>query len=162
MAVQTVFSDNLDPSNVNLSSRFKNGVGFYIDAPLIESELEIDVYLQVYFPSSSLERVRNIPLGTIKEQSILLNITDTETVMTIPNEYVDSDLEMALLFLPSSTTFLEAYVLGKNCTTCGLKFELDGVKNTLSSMQLQLDRIEAAVNNTTPVLNNAELFFFLQ
>ena len=111
MAVQTVFSDNLDPSNFNLSDRFIDAVAFYIDAPLIDSELEIDVFLQVYFPSNSGERVRNLPLGKITEQSILLNQTDTESVVAISQEFLGTGVEMALLFLASSNTYLEAYII---------------------------------------------------
>ena len=163
MVVQTVFSDNLDSSNPNLSSRFVDGTAFYIDAPLINSELEIDVFLQVYFPAAGSERVRNLPLGKISEQSILLNITDTESVVAIPSEFVGTGLEMALLFLASSNTYLEAYVIGKNCTVCGLRIEIDDIKSTLASIQIQLDRIEANSGNPVPVGTSAEqqqrLFF---
>lgn len=163
MAVQTVFSDNLDPAAPNLSSRFIDASAFYIDAPLIDSELEIDVYLQVYFPAAGAERVRNLPLGKISEQSILLNITDTESVTAIPSEFIGTGLEMALLFLASSNTFLEAYVIGKNCTVCQLKTEVDGIKSTLANLQQQLDRIEANSGNPVPVGTSAQqqqqLFF---
>lgn len=163
MAVQTVFSNNLDPSSPNLSSRFVDATAFYIDAPLIDSELEIDLYLQVYFPAAGGERVRNLPLGKISEQSILLNITDTESVQCISSEFVGTGLEMALLFLASSTTYLEAYAIGKNCTVCQLKTEIDGIKSTLTSIQQQLDRIEANSQNPVPVGTSAQqqqqLFF---
>lgn len=165
MAVQTVFSNNLDPAGFNLSSRFVDAIGFYIDAPLIDSELEIDVYLQVYFPTSNGERIRNLPLGKITEQSILLNVTDTESVVAIDLEFVGTGLEMALLFLASSNTYLEAYVIGKNCTVCQLKTEIAEVKATLSSIQQQLNRIEAN-QSISPVTANPtaqqQQFFLLQ
>ena len=156
MAVQTVFSDNLDPGNFNLSERFTDGVAFYIDAPLIDSELEIDVYLQVYFPTAQSQRVRNLPLGKITEQSILLNQTDTESVVAIPEEFLGTGLDMALLFLASSTTFLEVYVITKNFTVERLQNDIDQIKE-------QLNRIQADVesNNTVGTLIE-QIFFLLQ
>lgn len=113
MAVLEVFSDNLDPAQPNLSARFTNGVAFFINAPLIEPELEIDVYLQVYFPSVTGELVRNLPFTKTIEGSTLLNVTDTESLVTIPSEYLDTGLEMALLFLASDNTYLDVFVVTK-------------------------------------------------
>lgn len=162
MAVQTVFSSNLDPSIENLSTRFTDATAFYIDAPLIEPELEIDVFLQVYFPTSNNERIRVLSIGKISEASVLLNVTDTESVVTIPVEYVGTGLEMALLFLASSTTYLEAYVIGKNCTVCQLKAEIEAIKNTLSDMQAQLDRIEDKSGiDADDILEIAQPIFFI-
>ncbi len=113
MAVQLVFQRNLDPTSPNLTSRFTDVVGSYIAAPLISAELEIDCYLQIYFPAVIGEQVRNIPLGRITEGSILLNRTDTETALPIPEEFIDTGLEMALLFLSSDSTFIQAAVVKK-------------------------------------------------
>lgn len=154
MAVQTVFSDNLDPGNFNLSERFTDGVAFYIDAPLIDSELEIDVYLQVYFPTLNGERIRNLPLGKIIEQSILLNQTDTESVIAIPEEFLGTDIEMALLFLASSNTYLEAYVITKNYTVKRLQNDIDEIRE-------QLNRIESGVESNGSIATQIEQIFFL-
>ena len=80
MALQTVFSNNLDPANGSLTARFKHATAFYIDTPLESDELEIDVFLQVYFPTQTKERTRNLALGKLKDGQITLNETDTETV----------------------------------------------------------------------------------
>ena len=164
MAVQLVFQGNLDPSNPNVSSRFTDAIGFYIAAPLITAELEIDVYLQVYFPAVIGEQVRNIPLGRVIEQSILLNVIDTETALAIPKEYLNTGLDMALLFLPSSTTFIQAAVVKKNCSLCqiakdtsDIKSRLDGIEQTLNLLNL----IVRALNIPIPVIPaqmNAENF----
>ena len=158
MAVQTVFNDNLDPSQPNLSSRFVDATAFYIAAPLISSELEIDVYLQVYFPTNADERVRNLALGKISEQSILLNVTDTESVIAIPSEFVGTGLEMALLFLASSTTYLEAYAIGKNCTLCGIQQQIESVENKLNSIESVVNDL---ANNSSAVSDVLDLILNL-
>ena len=134
MALQTVFSNNLDPQNGSLTARFINATAFYIDAPMLNAELEIDVFLQVYFPTETGERLRNLALGKLKDGQITLNETDTVTVEPIPNEFLDSGLEMALFFLPSEPIFLEVYVLGKDCTVCGLDVKLDAIATVLNDL----------------------------
>lgn len=85
MALQTIFSNHLNPELPNLSNRFIDAVGFFIVAPFLGAgiELEIDVFLQVYFPYGGGEIILNLPLGKIEEQAILLNFTDTETLNII-------------------------------------------------------------------------------
>jgi len=134
VALQTVFSNNLDPQNGSLTARFINATAFYIDAPMLNAELEIDVFLQVYFPTETGERLRNLALGKLKDGQITLNETDTVTVEPIPNEFLDSGLEMALFFLPSEPIFLEVYVLGKDCTVCGLDVKLDAIATVLNDL----------------------------
>ncbi len=177
MAIQTVFSDNLDPGNGSLSARFINATGFYIDAPLISEELEIDVFLQVYLPANSGERIRNLPLGKLVEGQIKLNQTDTETIAAIPYEYVGSGLEMALFFLASSTTYIEAYAVGSDCTLCQIREEIlalsqevnarfDGVDGRLSNIENVLSQILATVNTPDPPIivpaASEQAFFFIQ
>lgn len=152
MALLTVFSNNLNPATGSLTSRFTNACAFYIDAPLINAELEIDVFLQVYFPTATSERVRNLALGKLKDGQIKLNETDTETVVPIPSEFVDSGLEMALFFLASDTTFLEVYVLGKDCTLCGVKSDVAAISPRLDDIESKIDQL--AVANTN---NNSNL-----
>ena len=139
MAVQTVFSNNLNPSNFNLSERFTDAVAFYIDTPFSSAELEIDVFLQVYFPVAGGERIRVLPLGKISEQSILLNQVDTESVVSIDQEFLGTGLEMALLFLPSSNTYLEAYVVTKNYTIQRLQVDIDAINERLNSIETGID-----------------------
>lgn len=165
MALLTVFSDILNPQAENLSVRFTNAVGFYIHAPLLSTELEIDVFLQVYLPNSSGERVRNIPLGKIEEQAILLNVTDTETLITIPTEYVDSNLEMALLFLTSDAVYLEVYIVGVDCSLCEIRNRQINMSNTLIDIQIMLNQILAALNIpalTTGTLGDDAQFMYIQ
>lgn len=157
MALQTVFSSNLDPAAENLSSRFTDATAFYIDAPLIDSQLEIDVFLQVYFPVVGGERTRVLSIGKISEASILLNVTDTESVITIPSEYVGTGLEMALLFLASSTTYLEAYAIGKNCTLCQLKAEVETINRDLNLLETTVSSIETKIDklgSNQGIINN--------
>ena len=158
MAVQTVFSSNLDSAAPNLSSRFVDATAFYIDAPLINSELEIDVFLQVYFSTGAGERVRNLALGKISEQSILLNVTDTESVVAIPSEFVGTGLEMALLFLASSTTYLEAYAIGKDCTLCGIQQQIESVENKVNSIESVVNDL---ANNSSAVSDVLDLILNL-
>lgn len=160
MAVQTVFSDNLDPDNGSLTARFVNATAFYIDVPLLNAELEIDVYLQVYFPTATGERLRNLTLGKLKDGQIKLNEADTETVVPIPNEFIDSGLEMAIYFTPSDTTFLEVYVLGLDCTLCTLDAKLDAILEnleTVGSEDFQNALVQFLVDNLLPLAVNALL-----
>jgi hypothetical protein len=149
MGLQIVFNQNLDPSGVNLSSRFTNAVAFVIEAPLISSELEIDCYLQIYIPSILGDIVRNIPLAKVEEQAILLNIANTEIIQAIPAEYLNINYEMALLFVPSSdeTTYIYASILTPDCSLC----EID---TRLSQLEQQLNLISAALN--IPVLSQGQ------
>ena len=140
MAIQTVFSNNLDPTTGSLTSRFTNATGFYIDAPLLNEEIEIDVFLQVYFPTESKERVRVLALGKLSDGQIKLNETDTETVKAIPKEFVDSGLEMALYFWSSDNTFLEVFVVVPDCSLCQIQ---GGVLSLLE----EFDRINSPNQN---------------
>jgi hypothetical protein len=143
VAILTVFSGNLSPINGSLSARFTKAKGFFLDAPLTNFELEIDVFLQVYLPTNSGETTRNLPLS-------VFNPHDTETLITIPAEYVDSDLEMALLFLASSTITLEAHVVGAACTLCSIDTKLDQITQLITDMSLFLqDSVNATANATT-------------
>ena len=148
MAVQTVFSSNLDPAAENLTIRFTNATGFYITAPFLNAELEIDVFLQVYFPTPLGEQVRNLPLSKIESQAILLNVTDTQSLVTIPSEYRDTGLEMALLFLASSTTFLQVVVVSPDCSLCELDNRIDALQQQLTNGLNQLTQNQAAMQNT--------------
>lgn len=139
MAVQSVFSNFLDPSTPNLSDRFKGATAFFIEASLINAEFEIDCYLQVYLPSITGEVVRNIALGKIIEQSILLNIADTEIVSLIGKEFIDTDYEMALLFLASSNTFLRAAIIKPDYS--------------LAQLDQKVNQIEQQLNVITNLLN---------
>ena len=92
--------------------------------------------MQVYFPFITGEIARNYPLGKIEEQTILLNITDTESLVSIPQEFLDTGLEMALLFLASDTTFFEVFVIQKNYN---LPDRLQTIENQLTLLQNQLN-----------------------
>lgn len=161
MAVQTVFSSNLDPSQPNLSARFVDATAFYIAAPLITAEVEIDCYLQVYFPAVIGEQVRVIPLGRISEQSILLNLTDTETASVIPAEFLDTSLEMALLFVPSSDTFIQAAVIKPDCTICELKAQVTALDTKLNLVLASLN-IPQPVTPATASASNINQLRFLR
>ncbi len=65
MALKIVYSSNLNPTQPNITERFTNAVGFFINAPLLDAELEIDCFLQVYLPLVFEEQARNYPLGKI-------------------------------------------------------------------------------------------------
>lgn len=143
MAIQKVFSDNLSPTNSSLSARFTKATGFFIDAPLTNFELEIDIFLQVYLPMPTGEKIRNLPL-------FIANPYDTETLITIPHEYVDSGLEMALLFLSSSTTYLEAYVIDESCTLSGINTKLNQIIQLITDMSYFLQDS----NNNAPATSS--------
>ena len=130
MGVQIVFSGIVNPTIPNLSERFKDAIGFFIAAPLLDTEVEIDVFLQIYLPN---EKIRNIPLGKITEQAVLLNLTDTESVSIIPEEFQDTDLEMALLFLPSDSFTLEVFAITKDVTLSSINQQLEELKNKLDN-----------------------------
>ena len=168
MAVLTVFSDNLNPTTGSLTTRFTQATGFYIDVPFLTVEMEIDVFLQVYFPTATGERVRNLPLGKLKDGEIKLNETDSETLISIPYEFVDSGLEMALFFLSSDTTYLDVYVVGADCTLCEIKSSIEQLQNANSLTQQILELILNFLGISTPFLPAApptsaqSSFFFLQ
>ncbi len=150
MAVQIVFQNNLVAASENLSTRFVDATAFYIAAPFLSVEYQIDVFLQVYFPAITGEQVRNIPLGQISKQAILLNVIDTEQVQTIPSEYLNTGLEMALLFLSSDNTFIQAAIIKPDCS--------------LREICTRLTAIEQALNVVLPrsATVNQQQFFYLQ
>ncbi len=150
MVLKIIYSNNLNPAQPNITERFVNAVGFFVNAPLLTAELEIDCFLQVYLPFISGEQARNYPLGTISEQAILLNLIDTESIIAIPSEFLDTDLEMSLLFLASDTTFLEVYVINKNYN---LKARLDELESILNSITDFL-RIPAPVSPVTNFISS--------
>lgn len=172
MAVQTVFNGLLDPSQPNITARFVDATGFYLHAPLLSSEVEIDVFLQVYFPQIVGERVRNLPLGKLSENSLLLNQADTESVTPIPAEFVDTQYEMALLLLPSEAFTLEVVVIKPNCTVltlcldiADLQQDVTDIKNTIDFVELALKAIFSLLGAPTlpvlpPTQAQAEFFFF--
>ena len=172
MAIQTVFSNNLDPQNGSLTSRFINATAFYIDTPLLAFELEIDVFLQVYFPTNTGEQIRNLRLGSLFDGEIKLNETDTETVVPIPSEFLDSGLEMALFFLPSEPIFLEVFVIGVECTLCqvqggifSLIDEVNELKDSFNNISTILNLILNSLGVTPPTIagtTDQQDFFFLQ
>ena len=157
MASQLVFSGNLDPASPNLSVRFNSAIGFFIQVSNLSAELEIDCFLQVYLPSVLGEVVRNIPLGKIEEQAILLNITDTETFNVIPDELQNTDLEMALLFLASDTSFVYAEVIKPNCNLCVIASQLNVVNQKLdlilNNLGVPLPVNAVVVNNFDAILD---------
>lgn len=160
MALLTVFSNNLDPENGSLTARFSNATAFYIDAPLLNAELEIDAYLQVYFPTATGERLRNLPLGKLKDGQIKLNEIDSISVETIGLELLDSGLEMAIYFTPSQPIFLEVYVLGQECTLCSLDAKLDAILEnleTVGSEDFQNSLVQFLVDNLLPLAVDALL-----
>ena len=150
MAVLSVFNNILDPSRGNLSRRFTKATGFWIDAPTVNEELEIDVFLQVYFSRIDGEKVRNLPLGRLVEGNILINQTDTETLKAIPYEYVDSDLEMSLFFLSSEAVYLDVYVIGSDCTLCDIDNRISQleakVDNGFRTLNLKLAGMQTTLN----------------
>lgn len=128
MALTQVFNGSTIPTQPNLSSRFKDAIAFFIVAPDLSVEVEIDVFLQIYLP---FNQVRNIPLGKITEQAVLLNLTDTESVSVIPEQFQDTDFEMSLLFLPSQAFTLEAWVITKQVTLSALQQQLVEIAQNL-------------------------------
>ncbi|MGK7951400.1 MAG: hypothetical protein AB4368_22100 [Xenococcaceae cyanobacterium] len=130
MVIQQVFNNTVNPDASNLSDRFTDAIAFFISAPLLTDEIEIDVFLQIYLDNSS---IRNIPLGRIEEQVMWINSIDTEIIQAINYEFVDTNLEMALLFLPSEAFTLEAFIVKKNITLNSLKKQLDDIAKAISS-----------------------------
>lgn len=161
MAVQIVFQNNLNPAVENLSSRFVGATAFYIAAPFLSVEYQIDVFLQVYFPAITGEQVRAIPLGQIEEQAILLNVTDTERVQTIPSEFVDTGLEMALLFLSSDSTFIQAAIIKPSCSLTDVCSSLDAVNARLTTIESAITNITVPATVSTPT-ELQQQFFYLQ
>ncbi len=156
MGVQQVFSGTTNPTSPNLSERFKDAIGFFISAPLIDIEIEIDVFLQIYLLD---EKIRNIPLGKVTEQAVLLNLTDTESVSIIPEEFQDTNLEMSLLFLPSQSFTLEAFVLTKEITLTNLSQQItdlqEQIADTISTEATDLfDDLTGFVADQLPLLLN--------
>lgn len=147
MGVQIVFSGIVNPTILNLSERFKDAIGFFISAPLLDTEVEIDVFLQIYL---SIEQIRNIPLGKITEQAVLLNLTDTESVSIIPEEFQDTDLEMALLFLPSESFTLQAFIITKDVTLNSLSEQLIEINRRLNEIPVNTN-FTNVTNNTVDI-----------
>lgn len=158
MVVRQIYSNNLNGDEPNISERFSNAVGFIIDTPLLDSELQIDCFLQVYFPTESSEKIKNYPLGKIEEQVVLLNLTDTESLVSIPSEFLDTDLEMALLFLGGNSIFLEAFVIEKKYN---LSEELTAIKESLSTIQ-QSNSLVELITELQSALSLIDISFLTQ
>lgn len=134
--------------------------------------MEIDVFLQVYFPTGAGERLRNLALGKLKDGQIALNQTDTETVVPIPAEFIDSGLDMALFFLPSDPIFLEVYVIGVDVSIKSLDQKIDSLNERLNNVETSnsnlstiLNLILNALGVPAPLISGTTLeqtFFFLQ
>lgn len=131
MALTQIFNSVITTTQPNLSSRFRDAIAFFIIVPDLSVEVEIDVFLQIYLP---FNQVRNIPLGKINEQAVLLNLTDTESLSVIPEELMDTDLEMSLLFLPSQAFTLEAWIITKQVTLLQLQQGLNEIKQDLDQV----------------------------
>ncbi len=140
MAIQLLYSDNLDPDSGSLTARFSGATGFYIDAPTLGAELEIDVFLQVYLVDGEGETPRNLALGKLKDGEIKLNETDTETVTPIPDEFLDTGMEMALFFLPSEVVALDVWLVVPDCNLCTIDTGLSALSTTINN---RFDDIEA-------------------
>lgn len=156
MATRIVFQNNLIPEQLNLSDRFINATAFIVSAPLITAELEIDCYLQVYIPAITGEIARVVNLGKISEQAIYLNIADTEVLSVIPSELLDTGLEMALAFVPSDSTFIQATIITKDCSVCT---ELAAMRQEIDFLRQQNDLILNSLGVVAPVssgLSNAQ------
>ena len=160
MALKIVYSTNLNPAQPNITERFVNAVGFFINAPLLNAELEIDCFLQVYLPLVFEEQVRNYPLGKITEQAILLNLTDTESLVSIPSEFLDTGLEMSLLFLASDNTYLEVYVIEKYSLESRLN-QLENVLNLIMDFLGILAPVSPIANFVSGDFPNLNLLGFL-
>ncbi len=150
MAIQLLFDGTLNPLTGTLTNRFSGATGFYIDAPNISSEIEIDVFLQVYVVTQAGEQPRNLALGKLKDGVIALNQTDTETISLIPSEYLESGLDMAFFFIPSEAIELDIWIVLPDCNLCGIETRLtalsDRLNQRLNNIETTLGRILTAVN----------------
>lgn len=151
MALQLLYSDTLSPTSGTLTDRFSGATGFYIDAPSILEEIEIDVFLQVYIVTQAGESPRNYPLGKLKDGEIKLNETDTETIKSIPKEFLESGLEMAFLFLPSEAIPLDVWVVFPDCDLCEIKAQIQAFQDTVAS---EFDDIDDRLNVISTNINN--------
>lgn len=152
MTVQAVFSDNLNPSQPNLSNRFVDATAFFINLPLDSVELSIDCFLQIYIPTNSGELARNLPLGKIEQQTFFLNLIDTESILPIPVELQSTGLEMALLFLASDNTYLEAFIVKQDYDLPSSLSEID------NKLNLILNELNISGQNN-PTIAEQQFFF---
>lgn len=116
----TIFSNTLDPTVENYSDTFLGAIGFYLIAPSLTSEVEIDIFLQVNFSPTIIRLVKLEPL----------NISNTERLTLIPAELRELSVPMRLLILPSQAFFLEI-ILVKVTYNDALK---DEIIDTLSNL----------------------------
>lgn len=146
MSYSVVFSQFLSPDQPNLSARFSDATGFYVNVPFEDVELEIDCFLQVYLNKENIEKVRVHHLGTIDN---IKNIIDTETIFTIPLEYQNTGVEMALLFVPSqqTTLYLEAIIVKQNV-------DLNVILDLLGTTNLKLNLLLESLNVPVPLSND--------
>jgi hypothetical protein len=114
MSVLKVFSGILKKDELNNSLTFDNAVGLFISTPNLDTEYEIDCYVQVHISIEELEFTRNYPLSKIKDDGAFFNRVDTDTLFILPRELLDTSAKLSLVFLSSDNTFLEAYILVKD------------------------------------------------
>jgi hypothetical protein len=93
----TILSSTLNPSIENYSDTFSEGIGFYLIAPTLISEVEIDIFLQIQFSPTTIRLVRLEPL----------NVSNTERFTLIPAELREINVPMRLLILPNQAFLLE-------------------------------------------------------
>lgn len=131
--MRRIYEGALNPSSFNLTDRFIDGIGFFIRAKNLASELRIDAYIQVFLPVSATEEIRNLPFSKVIESSILLNETDTESFVIIPEELSITGIEMAILFLASQPVDFEVYIIEKDS-------DINDIMSLLDRLFLQGER----------------------
>ncbi|MGL5075743.1 MAG: hypothetical protein ACRDBG_07860 [Waterburya sp.] len=161
MAIVNVYSNNLDASNLNnnLSSRFSKATGFFIAAPLLAQqgiELSIDVFLQTFIRVGNTEFNRLTRIAKVEEQTIFVNLIDTDGLVVIPSEFVEvAEIEYALLFSPTDNTYLEAYAILPDTTLLEIQEKLEEVTAKLDSLVLTEALGDAAIVGNQIAQNTA-------
>ena len=99
MSILKVFSGTLKTNEINKSIIFSNAVGLFISTPNLNTDYEIDCYIQVHFTIDNSEFIRNYPLSKIKDSSLFFNRISTDTLFILPTRRPSS---RAIKFAPAS------------------------------------------------------------
>lgn len=97
----SIFNQTTVSDAENRSIEFTSGLGFYLIAPTIADEIEIDIFLQVQLSPSIVRQVRLEPM----------NLSNTERLTLIPSQLANLGLPMYLAIFPSEAIDLEIILL---------------------------------------------------
>ena len=128
MPQQKVFSGDANTNIVNRTDNLNSAVAFYVLAPDITDELEIDFYLQLEVSTDKNQRIRITPD----------NFASSLLVYEIPQQYQGLDLNIYGAFLVSFNLSLEVWAITSEVSLKAIKEKIDLLEELIQQSTEQL------------------------